>query len=226
MQRRKFLATVGSLAAGGAAAMGTGAFSNTQVNRNVSVSIVGDQNAYLGLNPTSEYTYIKDDILEIDFGKTTEAGGSGLNQEGVVSFNDLFEITNQGTRTIAVWFDDGREDISAADQYWSDGNFNQKVADQLDASAGHAKNYYNFYTEDGESGGLTENFPDPSLAPTQIDTAEFSNPVVNGAILSTGESASVDAYFGNTGDFKPGEIEDAKITIWAYSQDYAENLQS
>jgi hypothetical protein len=53
MQRRKFLIGAGSLAAGGAAVMGTGAFSQASVNeRDFEGTVTNDNSARLRLNPT------------------------------------------------------------------------------------------------------------------------------------------------------------------------------
>ena len=50
MERRKFVVGLGSLAAGGAAAMGTGAVSQfSSGDRSIGVEIVGDQSAYVAL---------------------------------------------------------------------------------------------------------------------------------------------------------------------------------
>ncbi|HKL28377.1 MAG TPA: hypothetical protein VJ898_03820, partial [Natrialbaceae archaeon] len=53
MDRRKFLVGMGSLAAGGAAVMGTGAFNSTDIRREVSVNVADDNQAYVSFDPTS-----------------------------------------------------------------------------------------------------------------------------------------------------------------------------
>jgi len=52
--RRKFIAGLGALATGSAAAMGTGAFSSVRAERTISVETAGDVNAYLGLDASGE----------------------------------------------------------------------------------------------------------------------------------------------------------------------------
>ncbi|WP_133412119.1 hypothetical protein [Halalkaliarchaeum desulfuricum] len=54
MERRKFVIGMGSLAAGGAAAMGSGAFSAAEVERAVNVEITDDSVSLLGLEPGPE----------------------------------------------------------------------------------------------------------------------------------------------------------------------------
>jgi hypothetical protein len=108
MQRRKFLVGMGSLAAGGAAAMGTGAFTSVSANRDVSVSVTGDKSAYLRLNPTSAYASLGSGNdtgeLGIDFsGGEPEQNGSGVNTAAETEFDGVFEIKNQGTQEVNVW---------------------------------------------------------------------------------------------------------------------------
>jgi len=94
MERRKFVIGAGALATGSAAAMGTGAFSQAQAERDVTVQTVGDEDAYLGLNATSEYAENSGGDLIVDFGSNNRADGA--NQDGSFLFNDVFNVTNQG----------------------------------------------------------------------------------------------------------------------------------
>lgn len=115
MQRRKFLATVGSLTAGTAAAMGTGAFSSATAERDVIVEMAGDESAYVGLEAgtapgVSPYVDIKDGelIIKLDY----NGEGYGVNKGAVTEIGDpddgeyeteyAFKLTNQGTQPIFV----------------------------------------------------------------------------------------------------------------------------
>ncbi|WP_299334674.1 hypothetical protein [Haloplanus sp.] len=51
MDRRKFLVGLGSLAAGGAAASGTGAFTAATMSRSANVAVVNDSNALVAMEP-------------------------------------------------------------------------------------------------------------------------------------------------------------------------------
>ena len=53
MNRRTFLATLGTVAAGTSVAVGTGAFTSVSADRTVTVSMARDEHAYLGLEPAS-----------------------------------------------------------------------------------------------------------------------------------------------------------------------------
>lgn len=113
MKRRNLLSALGALAAGGAVATGTGAFSATSADRQFSVSVAGDSNAFLGLTPApgpnGAYADGADDgELELDFTEDNEnvgngiAGGSGINSNAITHFKDVFEVQNQGTQTVKV----------------------------------------------------------------------------------------------------------------------------
>jgi hypothetical protein len=99
MQRRKYLAALGSLAAGGAAIGGTGAFSSVSAERTVSVAVATDDDSYLGLNPTDERASLNSGELELDFASSDVKGATnaeGLNPNSRTTFLDLFEIVNRG----------------------------------------------------------------------------------------------------------------------------------
>lgn len=105
MQRRKFVLGMGSLAAGGAAAMGTGAFSSVDADRDMTVQVEGDQSAYLQLTSQSEYASQGDDgTLDISF-DNNDHGGEGLNNNADTAFTDVFRIENKGTNEVKVWID-------------------------------------------------------------------------------------------------------------------------
>jgi hypothetical protein len=114
MERRKFIIGAGSLAAGGAAAIGSGAFSSVEAERSLSVSIADDDTAYLkfdtdlGNSPDDNYEYseISNDEMSINFG-TNDAGGQGVNPNAVNHFDDVFALMNQGTEPVKIWFELG-----------------------------------------------------------------------------------------------------------------------
>ena len=114
MQRRKFIAAMGSLAAGGAAATGTGAFSSVSADRDVTVNVAGDANAFLSFELTgqanSDYAQVtdsSDETLEIALdGSITDSNGNpegnGVNNDAYTVIRDIFKITNQGTKTAYI----------------------------------------------------------------------------------------------------------------------------
>jgi hypothetical protein len=101
MDRRKFLVGMGSLAAGGAAVMGTGAFTTITADRVTTVDVVSDPNAYLALTPNDERAGTQNGELFLDFGNSANGGG-GLNPDARNAFHDLFTIRNQGDNKVVV----------------------------------------------------------------------------------------------------------------------------
>jgi hypothetical protein len=81
MQRRKFIAGMGSLAAAGAAGVGTGAFSAMSAGREANINVVSDADGLIGLVPEDEegvvYTTDNPGELAIDF--SGEGGDAGVN---------------------------------------------------------------------------------------------------------------------------------------------------
>jgi hypothetical protein len=109
MQRRKYLAAFGSLAAGGAAMMGTGAFTSVTADRTVEVNVAGDASAYLGLepvsaSPNSAYVDVSGGEVSFDFSDSnSNVGGDGFNPDATTRVNDLLRVTNQGTQAANFW---------------------------------------------------------------------------------------------------------------------------
>ena len=101
---------MGSLAAGGAAAMGTGAFTSVEANRTVSVEVADDSSAFLQLDPTLKssendvFASYTNGQLKLDFDET-EAGGEGVNNEAVTKFDQVFKLQNHGTQPVNIWFE-------------------------------------------------------------------------------------------------------------------------
>ena len=110
--RRKFIAGLGALATGSAAAMGTGAFSSVRAERAISVETAGDVNAYLGLDASeSVYAEQTGSTLELQFdGSNSGQDGnglnanadSGLNANADSVFQNVFSIKNNGQNTVRV----------------------------------------------------------------------------------------------------------------------------
>ena len=112
MQRRKLLAALGALGAGGAAA-GTGAFTETSADRSFQLQVTGDASAYLGVSATSgpNGNYVDTTSageFAIDLTGSNDnigdgiAGGEGVNSNGFTFFDRVFRVENQGTQEIDV----------------------------------------------------------------------------------------------------------------------------
>jgi len=114
MNRRKFLIGAGSLAAGSAAAMGTGAFSSVRAERDINVEVADDANAYLALDASiSQYAKESSGTLELQFdGSNPDQDGDGLNANADTTFANVFKIVNNGTNDIQLQL--GNDDASSA----------------------------------------------------------------------------------------------------------------
>lgn len=92
--RRKFIAGIGALATGSAAAVGTGAFSSVRANRDIAAATIGDASAYLGLESKSDYATYDGKELELSF--------DNLNENAESRFYNTFWIRNNGSNDVSV----------------------------------------------------------------------------------------------------------------------------
>lgn len=115
MQRRKFIASIGSVAAGAAAVTGTGAFTSVTANRDVEVSVADDSEAFLRIRKATddqdnvtpnaeEYVTIDNGQVGLDF-TSTDSGAGGLNKGATTIFDNLLRIENQGTQEVIVAYE-------------------------------------------------------------------------------------------------------------------------
>ncbi|MES3161236.1 MAG: DUF1102 domain-containing protein [Halorubrum sp.] len=107
MNRRKFTIGLASLAAGSAAAIGTGAFTSVEADRGITVDVASDAEAFLGLEPTDkpngDYAELDDELLVLNFdGSAEDVGGKGFNPNSTTVVDDVFTATNQGTQDVGV----------------------------------------------------------------------------------------------------------------------------
>lgn len=120
MNRRNVLVGLGTIVAGGGAALGTGAFTSVEADRTVTVQTTGDASAFLSLSPArdgGEYVNDSDDAIEIVLNGSSSADGSGLNENAVSRFENLVTVANQGTQVIdslTFEFSYGSTDLNSA----------------------------------------------------------------------------------------------------------------
>ena len=97
--------------------VGTGAFSSVTADRTATVSVAEDADAFLGLEPHSspngQYAQTNGGQLELQIDDTNPTvAGNGVNQDATTTFDDVFNITNQGTQRVAVSVNDSAEETS------------------------------------------------------------------------------------------------------------------
>ena len=120
MQRRKFIAGVGSLAAGAAAVTGTGAFTSVSADRTLSIQTDGDAGAFLSIERATRddsvtpnaAEYVEGDqnngTLSLDFTSaddTTESSAGGINENATTVFDNLLDVTNNGPQEVNFWIE-------------------------------------------------------------------------------------------------------------------------
>jgi hypothetical protein len=219
MDRRKFLIGAGSLAAGSAAAVGTGAFSRTSASRGVSVEATGDAAAQLKLQPTSDYaTYNSDGLLALQF--------HDLNGNADVEIADVFKITNQSNRNVGIFIDEGSQSYAfqqgngsaeEPSEAGSNGMYNQL------ANAGFNQN--GWYDDDIS----TEDINGPKALPSAYRASSSNStnrPSLDASsydhVLAPGQSISPDWYIFDT-PADPSELDvTGEIVVLAYSQEYVD----
>jgi hypothetical protein len=96
------------IAGGGTAFVtGSGAFTTVEADRDVSVAVAGDANAFLALRgngENSEYVTTTDGQLGLDLtsNNATGAGGQGVNANAITVLEDVIKVQNQGTQKVEV----------------------------------------------------------------------------------------------------------------------------
>lgn len=105
MKRRTLFGIVAGVL-GSSSVIGSGAFNIARVNRGLDVEVVKDQLAYLSLSETPDdqgrsYEVGGQVFLEIP-GIHEEVDAEGVGMDSEYWFDDILQITNQGTETIEV----------------------------------------------------------------------------------------------------------------------------
>ncbi|WP_247731178.1 hypothetical protein [Halovivax limisalsi] len=107
MQRRTFVLSGGAIATCGALALGTGAFSSVEAERDVTIDVTDDANAYLSIRPyngpNGNYATMTDGEMAVDLtGDNGNVAGKGVNTNALTGIANLFTIENQGTQAVDV----------------------------------------------------------------------------------------------------------------------------
>ena len=208
MQRRKFVIGTGALATGGAAALGTGAFSRVESHRSVTIEVANDDNAYLGMRQVAgsdnSDNYVSDDgngHLEIDI--ADQPDGDGVNSNSITFFDEMIEFTNQGKENAEVCID--TSGLQAGDVV-TDGE-----ADVV------------FYLNEGYSEMDEEaDIKQTASGSTGTDVDDYDLECEDGSVnLPLGESIVVGLYVDTRGvdvdydDDTSGELVEGHITVLA-----------
>jgi len=90
----------------------SGAFSSASSERSSDVSVVGDAEALLSLEPTSPYSRYVDGEIVIDF-VNSQAGG--INSDAITCIYDVFSISNNGDSDVILTLSKDGENVSSID---------------------------------------------------------------------------------------------------------------
>lgn len=131
VSRRNVLIGLGGLVAGSGALFATGAFTTVQAQRTVTIETAGDAGAFLALTAARSggefVSTTSDNRIQINL-DGSDATASGLNRGATSRFENLVDVTNQGTEDVdSLTF---QFDVTGADQNDND------VADALKITSG------------------------------------------------------------------------------------------
>lgn len=165
--RRKFLAGVGSLAAGTAAAIGTGAFTPniSSRGRTMGMDVVADDNGIMRFYARGAFTEITSDgRAQIDFGA---AAGDGVNVDTVVEFPGNGEYRGYDSPTNGDWFAVGNH----SDKDFGALYYEFEAGPDWQASSSDT---YLIISAGATAGGYNEMTADDSLSPGDTVSMEVS----------------------------------------------------
>lgn len=217
MQRRKFLIGAGSLAAGSAAVMGTGAFTSVDARRTAKVNVSGDSAALLGLDASSGTnsayaTQTGSGEVRVEFDATDDVYGdaNGVNPDALTKVYETFAVQNNGTQPVAVHVPP--ESVSPASAGAADGDYSGFYIDP------QFTNRPNGGYDDGPISGtvvyyLSGGEPDFQAAASRAFNGEGG---VANYILDAGESMDFGWYIDAEDDSFSEEID---FTIRASAED-------
>lgn len=208
MQRRKFLIASGALAAGGAAALGSGAFSRVESQRAVTIQVANDANAYLGFlpketpNSDNYFDYDNQGHAYINIADQAEGGGEGINSNSRTWFDGLFELCNQGKAPVT------RVELDASGLTVNDSNnaldvwvYTSYDSSDVPPSETEPPNHWNRrfkIVEDGQ--GQNAILDETSVAESQNVEATDGGDFPRGQALGIGNCTSVGMLFDTRGD--------------------------
>ena len=148
MKRRTAILGLGGLVASGGAAMGTGAFTSIEADRDVDVTVTGDLNSYLALQPVQDGLVEGPDDRDLEsrtpeaqddpFSRVNDTTGrlelnvTALNAEATTVIPNLFEIRHQGVenRDVTVFIEQIGEDTDVLTFFTLDENDDRVVLNE------------------------------------------------------------------------------------------------
>lgn len=213
MDRRKFLVGLGTLAAGSAAAIGSGAVDRVTAGRNVDVEVVGDSTAELALIASSQYAgYNSKGALQLDLPE--------LNPNADHEFFDLFTVRNESNKSLGIFVDNAG---SVASQDREEPPVNADMYPVITNAWGTAQ--HGWFDEDNNAGMINQAPAMPSAYRSSSSNSvdKSWNPATDPYILRPGEELTPDWYIFDT----PGNNSQVSATldIWGFSREFAKEAK-
>ena len=166
--RRSVLIGLGALTVGGGAVFGTGAFSQVDADRTVTVNTAGDGAALLAFTIEDSYEGVADggesDVIQLDFGDE-DGDGADLNQNAETTFDDVLTVTNNGSEGVELSVNSNE----VPDALTFETESGEDLANGVDISDGASENItviVDLITHDAPTGDQTVTFT--------ADTDEFT----------------------------------------------------
>lgn len=98
LNRRNVIFGLGTVVAGGGVAFGTGAFSQVEADRTITVDVNDDQNAFVSITPnanTDLVTVDENGQIMIQW-NADDFGGSGAHQNATITINEAIDFAHNG----------------------------------------------------------------------------------------------------------------------------------
>ncbi|QCC59121.1 hypothetical protein DVR14_10980 [Natrinema thermotolerans] len=196
MNRRNVLLGLGTIVAGGGAALGSGAFSQAEAQRSVSVSLEGDSSGLLRPSVNaSEYEGVESGTETRNSGpEMNQVKFVGINDESVFAFDDVLQVSLQSETDAKV---SGTFDIS------------------ISTDAGSVAVYKGSFPDNASRDDTGSNVTDVNLGAISVSDNDDSTDSVAAGIAINTNPAEED---GNRFDATLDDGSTADITITAQQQ--------
>ena len=194
MNRRNVLLGLGTAAAGSGAVFGSGAFTQVQADRDVSINVTGDNNALLGIEPTDNAALARRSGAEVVFDNLP----TGANVNSTLGLGAELVLTNNGDDPVYVFID--VSDVEA-----------QNAIDSLFAFSGVSAIANSEFNID-DSPGDVDNAEDAGSAQLHTSGPDNVTKQSDGVVLAPGAKYPVSFLieFGNS-----TENVNAELSIYA-----------
>jgi len=203
MRRRKLMIGLGALTAGGTAAFGTEAFTSVEAQRNVDVTVAGDQSAFLAVKDTgssnaNKYVTAGGDgnVVSIELDGQSENGGAGVNANAVTEIDNLLTVLNQGSQSIDVYFRDSSDAVT----FRLDDSNAEDAGNAKTLEVGESATVGITVDTTGDAGGINTDLLDTVTLVAESEAGTTTTPEqINGQTI----------YVGSQSDFSESEPGDS-----------------